>query len=58
MAGVEDKGKKIPVICYHLGMIYLKLEEKEKARGYLELAVKSKAPFSGKDDAEKALKNL
>jgi len=44
---VEDKVKEAPIIQYHLGMIHLKLGEKEKASEYLNGALTSKGDFDG-----------
>jgi tetratricopeptide (TPR) repeat protein len=54
----SSKGKEIPEVNYHLGMVYLQFGEREKAREYLSLAVNSKAGFSGLDKAKKALSEL
>jgi tetratricopeptide (TPR) repeat protein len=55
LLGVVEKVRDIPVANYHLGMILLHLGEKEKAREYLQLAVNSKEPFPGKEEAKNAL---
>jgi tetratricopeptide (TPR) repeat protein len=55
---VEDKGKNVPEINYHLGMINLKLGEKQKAKSYLKLATDSDRNFSGKEEAQRTLKEL
>ena len=58
LLGVGDKLKDVPVSAYHLGMIYAKLEKKEEARKYLEMAVGSTLEFPEKEKAEKALSEL
>ena len=58
MSDIGDKAKEISVLSYHFGMIYYKLGEKEKARDYLDSAVKSKEPFPGREKAEEVLKGL
>jgi tetratricopeptide (TPR) repeat protein len=44
-----------PVINYHLGMAYSGLGNPEKAKQYLRTALASKAPFPGRDEAEKTM---
>ncbi len=58
MAGMEEKSKNIPVINYHLGMIYLRLDRKALARKYLSRALKGKDRYPGRKEAEKAYKQL
>ena len=55
MTGVEEKIKNVPVINYHLGMIYLKLGEDKEAGRYLQMSVSGKQKFPGRKEAEKAL---
>ena len=47
-----------PVFQYHMGMVQLKMGKKEEAKERLKLALASSQSFSGKEDAEKALKEL
>ena len=58
LLGVAEKAKDMPVFFYHLGMTYLRLGEKDKAKKYLHLATKSKKPFPGKTEAQKTLEEL
>lgn len=51
-----EKARDMPVIHYHLGMIYLRLGEKERARESLRLALKGPEPFQGRKEAERVLK--
>jgi len=55
---VEEKARSVPVISFHLGMIYHNLGEDDKAREYLELALDSEEAFPGRAEAEKILKEL
>lgn len=55
LMAVQDKGKEIPEYNYHLGMIYLAMGEKDKAKDYLRTAVESEGYFPGKETAVKVL---
>ena len=55
---VEEEAKEMPVVTYHLGMVYLKLGEKQKAREYLQTALASEQAFPGKKEAERTLTGL
>jgi predicted Zn-dependent protease len=55
---LEKEERDIPEINFHLGMIYLKLGEKIKAREYLKMAINSKGLFIGREKAKKALMSL
>jgi tetratricopeptide (TPR) repeat protein len=55
LLAVEEKIPDIPVINYHMGMIYLSLGEKAKAKKHLQLAVNTQEPFPGREEAMKAL---
>jgi len=48
----------IPAINYHLGMIFSRLDEKERAKQYLQAALETKSAFPGRKDAESELKKL
>ncbi len=58
LVGVEEKLENRPIISYHLGMICLGLGQKAQAREYLKMAIKNKESFSGRQEAEKVLKEL
>jgi hypothetical protein len=45
----------MPVINYHLGMIYYKLDKKNEARRQLQISVLDKQIFHGKEKAKKIL---
>lgn len=47
-----------PMYTYHLSMALLKSGRAEEARSNLELSLKGKTAFTGRADAEKALKTL
>jgi len=51
-------GQGNPVFQYHMGMVQLKMGKKEEAKERLKLALASAQSFSGREDAEKALKEL
>jgi tetratricopeptide (TPR) repeat protein len=55
---VKVKAKSVPIIGYHLGMIYLQFGDKFKAKKFLELSLSSNQKFSGKEEAEKVLTEL
>ncbi|MGB5156394.1 MAG: tetratricopeptide repeat protein [Desulfobacterales bacterium] len=55
---IEDKGDLIPEINYHLGMIYQKLGNFEKAKEHLNSAINNHRAFAGKDNAKKILLKL
>jgi Flp pilus assembly protein TadD len=46
------------VINYHMGMIALDMGQKEQARQYLEKSLVGAEDFSGREEAEKALKKI
>ena len=56
LSRVEGKAGDNPAMSYHLGMIYLKLGEKAKARKNLQQALNSKEPFHHREEAKKALR--
>ena len=58
LLGIDEKALQVPVVSYHLGMIYAGLGEKNEAKKYLELALNSQSSFPGKDVAEKTLAEL
>jgi tetratricopeptide (TPR) repeat protein len=58
LLNIDEKLRNNPSIHYHMGMIYLRLGEKDKAKAYLQLALKNKEKFSGREEAEKELKNI
>jgi tetratricopeptide (TPR) repeat protein len=58
LLAVEDKIGNRPTIQYHLGMIYLGLEQKAEAKKHLELSISSKQDFRGREEAERLLKQL
>jgi len=47
-----------PAARYHLGMVYLKKGEKNKARECLEKALVSGDNFVGREDAQQAFSSL
>jgi tetratricopeptide (TPR) repeat protein len=47
-----------PVLLYHAGINSLKLEKPDKARSYLQQAIKSDVPFAERAKAETALKEI
>jgi hypothetical protein len=53
-----DKAPLAPVFRYHLAMAELKSGARDLARTNLDQALQSAAPFSGSDDAKKALAEL
>jgi tetratricopeptide (TPR) repeat protein len=55
---VKDKIENRPAIHYHLGMIYLNLDQKAQAIEYLELALASDENFAGRKEATGVLKQL
>jgi len=58
LLGIDEKARNIPVINYHMGMIYLGLGEKDKAKSHLQLALKDRENFPGRQEAEKEMKKL
>ena len=58
LAASYGEGTDNPAINYHLGMIFLRLDEPEKGRKYLQLAMESGERFPGYRDAESALRRL
>ncbi|HUT43578.1 MAG TPA: hypothetical protein VMW95_04505, partial [Desulfobacterales bacterium] len=58
LLGIDEKARNIPAINYHLGMIYLGLGEKDKAKSHLQLALKGKENFPGRQEAEKEMEKL
>jgi tetratricopeptide (TPR) repeat protein len=48
----------IPAVNYHLGMIFSRLDEKELAKKYLQVALETQSAFPGREDAELELKKL
>ncbi|MBW2637119.1 MAG: tetratricopeptide repeat protein [Deltaproteobacteria bacterium] len=56
LASQEDVS--IPAINYHLGMIFSRLDEKERAKKYLQVALETQSAFPGREDAESELKKL
>jgi tetratricopeptide (TPR) repeat protein len=56
LASEEDVS--IPAINYHLGMIFSRLDEKERAKKYLQVALETQSVFPGREDAESELKKL
>jgi len=56
LASEEDVN--IPAINYHLGMIFSRLDEKERAKKYLQVALETQSSFSGREEAELELKKL
>jgi tetratricopeptide (TPR) repeat protein len=58
LAPFADQSENRPVIQYHLGMIYLGLNQKAEAKRHLNLAVKSQEDFPGRKEAELALEEL
>ncbi|MBU4186444.1 MAG: tetratricopeptide repeat protein [Proteobacteria bacterium] len=57
LLGVEEKLGDRPTVSYHMGMIYLGLGEKGRAKEYLQMALKSKEGFPNRKDAERAVKD-
>lgn len=55
---VTGRNQNNPVFQYHLGMVLAKMGKTEEARERLKLAVDSKQPFSGKEEAARALREL
>jgi Tfp pilus assembly protein PilF len=47
-----------PVVSYHLGMVYSKIGNAEKAKQYLKTALDSKTTFPGRDEAQKTLATI
>ncbi len=58
LLSIEENIRNVPVLNYHLGMISFRLGEKTEARQYLRLAIDSKQPFPGRDEAERMLGEL
>jgi len=58
LATVAGGNQNNPVFQYHLGMVLAKMGKNEEAKERLKLAVSSKQAFSGKEEAEKTLKEL
>jgi uncharacterized protein HemY len=58
MIGIGEPLKENPILSYHLGMIYYRLGEKDKAKEYLKVAVDAKEAFIGKTEAQRALNEL
>jgi len=48
----------IPAINYHLGMIFLRLSEKARAKQYLQVAIGKQPAFPGREEAVLELKKL
>jgi len=55
---MDEEDRQVPVVSYHLGMIYEALGDREQAKKYLELALGNGSKFPGKDEAEKTLAKL
>jgi tetratricopeptide (TPR) repeat protein len=55
---IPKEKRNTGVINYHLGMIYLKLNEQAKAQFYLQRALSVKEDFPGKAAGVRALKNI
>jgi len=58
LLGMDEKARQVPVVNYHLGMIYSGLGEREQAKKYLKLALNSGSAFPGKEAAEKMVLGL
>ncbi|MBW2109214.1 MAG: tetratricopeptide repeat protein [Deltaproteobacteria bacterium] len=58
LEAVSDKSESRPIIKYHLGMIYLGLGEKDRARAALQDATQDAEDYPGRGEAEKALAAL
>jgi tetratricopeptide (TPR) repeat protein len=58
LLSIDEKARNIPAINYHMGMIYLGLGEKDKAKSYLQSALKDNKDFPGQQKAEKAMEKL
>jgi len=58
LATVAGGNQNNPVFQYHLGMVLAKMGKNEEAKERLKLAVSSKQPFGGKEEAEKTLKEM
>ena len=58
LLGVEEKAQNGAIFNYHLGMICLRLGEKDKAKQYLNLAINSDQPFPGRTEAETLYSSL
>ncbi|MAE65579.1 MAG: hypothetical protein CMJ18_15025 [Phycisphaeraceae bacterium] len=50
--------KQVPEIAYHAGAIYARLNEPDKARRFLRMALAAKRPFNGRAAAEALLEQL
>jgi uncharacterized protein HemY len=61
IAELEQSHEKLqtnPVIAYHLGMAYLKNNQRQEAKTALETALKISEQFPGSEEAKKALEEL
>ncbi len=55
---IYESAGRFPAIQYHLGMTYLRLGDKDKAKNHLQLALQGKDQFPGRNEAEKELKAI
>jgi len=54
----HEKIQKNPVILYHMGMAYLKNNQKKEAKSALEKALTLNKTFPGHEEAQKALVDM
>jgi tetratricopeptide (TPR) repeat protein len=58
LALVTGTNQNVPVFQYHLGVVLAKMGKNDEAKERLRLAVGSKQQFSGKEEAEKIIREL
>ncbi|RKY39801.1 MAG: hypothetical protein DRP85_09530 [Candidatus Makaraimicrobium thalassicum] len=58
LLGVKEKLDKIPIGQYHLGMAFLKMNDRQQAKEWLAKSVSGKEEFRGRQQAQKLVKTL
>jgi tetratricopeptide (TPR) repeat protein len=58
LLGVKEKLDRVPIGQYHLGMAFLKMNDRRQAKEWLEKSVSGKEEFRGRQQAQELLKTL
>jgi uncharacterized protein HemY len=58
MKNAVAKSPEVPMLNYHLGMVYRQSGKTAEARAYLSKALKSAEAFQGRQEAEQVLAQL
>jgi tetratricopeptide (TPR) repeat protein len=58
LEGIDEKARSMPVVQYHMGMMYLREGQKARAKEMLTLALEDKTPFPGRAEADRTLREL